>query len=641
MTVEDIVKFLRKKGWIESTTESGAVQFNSPDFLGFNPTIEINIPRIVHAVDLDRYTSKMLDTLADIYDLSVTDLTYLIKPIINCHTQIYTADHVPPFLAKSLLPFPLYFLFPFSLSTMIFRTYYAYPYRWHYQRWYRKASEIIYRIRRPIERSGLGPYIGLLIAIQIFFVLLPSTPEFEQLRKWSWEHHLIVIPQTGPGKILAIIILLLLFKSIRNMAVAVLEKLWSLLAILPEREVKELIQRYLYLGRFSYIKQETLFRLLQHQYPEGTGFVVLPMDMAYMGAGGLKHHASYHRQMDELAAIKERFRDAIYPFVFADPRRIAAEPDQFDYDVIDGALVLRDCFIRKYIEEFRFSGFKISPALGYYPFDERLLPLWKYAADNAIPIMTDCSKGVLYYRGTKRLEWDRHPVFVEQVRGDYYKPLLMQEISNREFTSNFTHPLNYLCLLEELLLRQLVSNSRDPRIREIFGYTNSKTPLKHDLNHLKLCFGHFGGDDEWIRFIRKDNDNFASELLRNPNMGMSFLSNKEGETRPGRLAQIWRYGDWYSVICSLMLQFPNIYADVSYILHNPDIRPLLKQTLLNPRLKTRVLFGTDYYMVQKYKSERTLMADLADSLTNKEFDLMARVNPREFLYNKLYGAINI
>ncbi|HEY5746879.1 MAG TPA: hypothetical protein VIU12_12425, partial [Chryseolinea sp.] len=200
------------------------------------------------------------------------------------------------------------------------------------------------------------------------------TSSLESLQKWFYEHHLIVIPQAGSGKILVIVILLLFFESPRSMIVSVVKKLWSFLSTLPEKEVKEVIQRYIYLGRFSYFKQKSLFHVLQYQYPEGTGFVVLPMDMAYMGAGSLKHHASYHRQMDELSAIKERFRDTIYPFVFADPRRIAAERDQFDYDITDGAVLLRDCFIRKYIEEFRFSGFKISPALGYYPFDERLLP---------------------------------------------------------------------------------------------------------------------------------------------------------------------------------------------------------------------------------------------------------------------------
>ncbi len=36
------------------------------------------------------------------------------QPIINCHTHIFTGDHVPPWLAKTFLIWPLYYLFSLS-----------------------------------------------------------------------------------------------------------------------------------------------------------------------------------------------------------------------------------------------------------------------------------------------------------------------------------------------------------------------------------------------------------------------------------------------------------------------------------------------------------------------------------------------
>lgn len=36
------------------------------------------------------------------------------QPIINCHAHIFTGDHVPPYLAKSIIVAPFYKLFNFQ-----------------------------------------------------------------------------------------------------------------------------------------------------------------------------------------------------------------------------------------------------------------------------------------------------------------------------------------------------------------------------------------------------------------------------------------------------------------------------------------------------------------------------------------------
>ncbi len=437
-------------------------------------------------------------------------------PIINCHTHVFTGDHVPPYLAKTFLPLGLYYLLPLSFIIRIFRFWYNYPDKWRFRPWYKSMVEIFYKIRMFGSRSGIRRAIsfivGLFLAIQVFYILNDWVsslgyksifgPYIQQARDWLSSYSLIYIPGSIFGKLALIVILVVFFESGRNLLIFILKKVWSFLGVIPGPKSKELAERYLNLARFAlYHDQSDVFTRLKNQYPEGSGFVVLPMDMEYMEAGELKEGFHYADQMEKLQEIKDKNKDIFFPFVFVDPRRIVEEGDaQLKYKINDGRVILEDCFIQKYIEKNKFSGFKIYPALGYYPFDEALLPLWKYAADNALPIMTHCIKGTIFFRGNKKIEWDQHPVFEQSIGEGKYKPLLLLETKNIEFSGNFTHPMNYLCLLDETLLRKVVGKAKDEKIRTLFGYNGPDKEMTYNLSHLKLCFGHFGGDDQWNRF---------------------------------------------------------------------------------------------------------------------------------------------
>ena len=156
-------------------------------------------------------------------------------------------------------------------------------------------------------------------------------------------------------------------------------------------------------------------------------------------------------------------------------------------------------------------------------------------------------------------------------------------------------------------------------------------PLHTVLDHLKLCFAHFGGEDEWKQFFEKDRSNFGHQLIRYPERGIDFLATNDVIKR-GKPEQLWKTADWYSIICSLMLQHPNVYADISYILHGDlEVLPLLRHTLQNPVLRTRVLYGTDFFVVRNHKSEKNMLADMQGGLLKEEFDLIARKNPVNYL----------
>src|SRR5262249_23785724 len=155
------------------------------------------------------------------------------------------------------------------------------------------------------------------------------------------------------------------------------------------------------------------------------------------------------------------------------------------------------------------------------------------------------------------------------------------------------------------------------------------------LSNLKICFGHFGGEDEWARYLASDRFILDNSLTFHPDRGIDF-------TKDGVLENVWKYVSWYSIIYSLMLQYKNVYADISYTLHDENIFHLLKRTLMSDSgICDRVLFGTDFYVVRNQKSDKQLFTDLVGILSERELELIAVDNPRKFLQNKITGENNI
>ncbi|WP_299311770.1 hypothetical protein [uncultured Aquimarina sp.] len=574
------------------------------------------------------------------------------KPIINCHAHIFKGEHVPPYLAKTFVPWPFYRLLNTPLILKLYKRSVKDSNK-KFQDPYleKKRNKVIRKInlRRNKLLNGTLSLIGFVLTYHVLFIIfewlsLVFSPENNDvikygllLKEWVESIYLLYPIKNIIFKIALATILFLFFKSGRNLIWFILRKTLKFFSILPGKMTRDLLERYLLLGRFTLYEHQTrIFSVMKKQYPPRTKFIVLPMDMEYMGAGKLDPNFSYKHQMQEIADIKERgkHKNEILPFIFAEPRRIREEQDHLKFTFDKGKVTLQDCFIKEYIEDKKFDGFKIYPALGYYPFDEALLPLWKYAADRGIPIMTHCIKGTIFYRGAKKKEWDEHPVFKETIRlqPPTYGPLLLPQVKNKDFSLNFTHPLNYLILLKEELLRIYVSTCSD-ETKKLFGFKDLDTKLDHDLSKLKICFAHFGGEDQWNRFLEFDRYGYSNDLLKNPDHGIEFLYTKTDQENISwkKLEDCWKYVDWYSIICSMMLQHDNVYADISYILHDEHIFPLLRQTINHPKLGKKVLFGTDFYVVRNHSAEKNLVATTTGNLTVEEFDIIARNNPAEFL----------
>lgn len=303
--------------------------------------------------------------------------------------------------------------------------------------------------------------------------------------------------------------------------------------------------------------QQQVFDRLSVFYPSDTRFAVHSMDFEYMGAG--KTTLDYFHQLDELADIKKKYPDKIYPFIGIDPRR----PDVFD-------------IFRKYIEEHDFAGVKLYPAMGFFPFDTRLYPVFEYAQRYQIPIMTHCSSsGPVYGRIAPPSDMRSHPKSGNQ----------MVLKNKKTFADYYSDPDNYLYLLEDF-------------------------PL------LKICFAHFGGDRQCLKYYRNNN--------------------------PQEIAD-----NWFVKVHDLLKKYRNTYADISYSSAQFDLLALFNALLQNPFEtgvpdmdtkinghfvpRNKILFGSDFYMSNIERNERWFSMNVRMGLGETHYNLIAHDNATRYL----------
>lgn len=575
------------------------------------------------------------------------------KPIINAHAHVFTHEYVPPYLAKKIIPWPLYYGIHLPTLVRIARWYKRSQRAFKYTPKARRFWRNWYALNTFFRRNILGLVFSILV--KVYFSLFTILTIYIWLRtsgsredilvydglNWMTEKMVefnLLAPKNYWISIPIVLLSILFIKQVRRLITFIFKKIGALVKLMPSKESRALLGRYYMMIQFAIYRQQSRINgQLLAQYPRSTEFVLLPMDMEYMGAGKLKNKKAFVQQHELLAKMRQR-NNRLHPFVFIDPRRIREEGKTFfNYSIVQGKVVLLDCVIKRFIEDEGFKGFKIYPALGYFPFDDDLLILWKYAADNQIPIMSHGVKGVIYYRGKKLKTWDYHEVFMESIGDKTFVPMALTEKKNKDFQINFTHPMNFLCLLEESLLRKLVEKSKKEDVRSLFGFEDKMKPLKQDLNHLKVCFAHFGGNEEWGKYYEQDRNYYSQRIRTSPNTGIDFF--KDSKISWGRLELLWKGTDWYSIICSMMIQYPNFYADISYTVSDPTYYPLLKQTVIKGDklnkgqeiLRKKVLFGTDFYVVRSQMADKRIIAELQSFLTEEEFDLIARENTHNYL----------
>ncbi len=206
-------------------------------------------------------------------------------------------------------------------------------------------------------------------------------------------------------------------------------------------------RKFVEIGRYK--SQKAIFEECQKFYPANSRFVIASMDMEYMNAGRVPR--AYIEQLRELADLKKTFPETVLPFVHLDPRR----PGMVD--------ILKTC-----VEDWGFSGIKIYPSVGYFPYDTRLNPVYEYAENHHLPVIAHCSP----YNPTHNKGW---PWEIKKLLTGSKIPLDINTCNRKRLCSNFANPLNYKFVME-------------------------------DFKNLKICLAHWGSEYFWTRFLEHPED---------------------------------------------------------------------------------------------------------------------------------------
>ena len=138
-------------------------------------------------------------------------------------------------------------------------------------------------------------------------------------------------------------------------------------------------------------------------------------------------------------------------------------------------------------------------------------------------------------------------------------------------------------------------------------------PILERHPKLRICLAHFGGHKDWAAYVNPDDHRkFAGEYRDNWQV---------------RIRELIGSGD-----------YPSLWTDISYTLfHFEDYLPFLRLFLMaedeaGERLRSRVLFGSDFYMTRQEKlSERAVCFRLRNALGEEVFRRIAEENPARWL----------
>ena len=131
---------------------------------------------------------------------------------------------------------------------------------------------------------------------------------------------------------------------------------------------------------------------------------------------------------------------------------------------------------------------------------------------------------------------------------------------------------------------------------------------------MRLCLAHYGGSDDWDGYLKKGWLDDGAPLEK-----MDWMS---------QISTMIRSGD-----------YPNLFTDISYTIFRYErYIPMLKVLLENEKIRGKVLFGSDYYMIEREKtSERELSMRLRSALGRDTFNLIAHRNPILYLKGRYDG----
>lgn len=329
--------------------------------------------------------------------------------------------------------------------------------------------------------------------------------------------------------------------------------------------------------------QQDVFNELRKNYT-GTSLsnikiVALTIDMDYMTDPKNKPNTNFNSQIAGVIQLKKSYPLEFFPFYGIDPRN-----KQTNYPTRMKVL----------LQNKTFSGIKIYPPKGFFPFDPRMEEVYRFAEANNIPVMTHTTRTGSYYIGNH--VWSLIPDRPESLNPNstamqsvYRRIAAYKNSTDKEFKEN-------------------------KRICNLFSHPENYVPVLEKFPKLKLCFAHLGGEFE-ILGARNTGDNLN-------------LYNKIIQTEGGNQS-------WYEWIKQLQSRFENVYTDISYTLSSkPALNAILSDLNSNSLNKERLLFGTDYFMVQQEGSEMEVIGN-ASSILSAYFNEMVSTNAKSYMKSNI------
>lgn len=293
----------------------------------------------------------------------------------------------------------------------------------------------------------------------------------------------------------------------------------------------------------------------QSQYSD-MKFVPLTLDMDYMTDPKNKPNQDFKSQIYEMTQLKKTYPNRIFPFYSIDPRN----PD---------SVSLKE--FKSLYTTHTFSGLKLYPANGFFPFDPRLDEMYRYAVEHNIPIMTHCTRGGSYFIGKD--VWSLIPDTPPSLNPGHSEMLTIYQriTAYKNSTDKFFKDNGRIC--------------------NLFSHPSNYLPVLAKYPTLKLCIAHLGGDVEILGL-----DNTNSKQLTIHKKSTELEKNTQS---------------WYSFILKNILvpEYPNTFTDISYSLSDSAcMRVLFADLQLGKADPDRILFGTDYFMIQKEFTEMEAIA---------------------------------
>ncbi len=334
-------------------------------------------------------------------------------------------------------------------------------------------------------------------------------------------------------------------------------------------------------------------------YDPSARIVALTLDMDHMDNQGKIAEKPLKTQLEEVKQLKRYNPDNFFPFLGVDPRT------RLDSDLVEWSRSFFTTGVKSRMSGKvypYFSGIKIYPALGFFPFDPRLNELYAYAEKEGIPVMTHCTRGGSQYVGSQ-IE-----TFIPK-----QPALILPEESKPGYDEAINARNEIYARIERYYEKGWIKNSsigNNDFACDLFSHPQNYVPVMVKYPKLKICLAHMGGADEVI-----DNGNPIQKEIHEAD-GYNFAD----------------------LIFALMELHLNMYTDMSYTLSGLEdnkVKTRFSQWLNTidkegKKLENRVLFGTDFFMTEQEAHERELY-ELARNFLTDRFDKLARENAVSYL----------